>query len=267
MTVPFVSCLCPTFNRAPDYLHLVEEAVESFLRQDYPADRRELIILNDTPEQFLIPPCGTFDGENCRLGKDNIRIYNRQERITSLGEKRNALVELAIGDLLLPWDDDDISLPHRISQAVARVGPAHYWNPQRSWFLDARGLHHNHRHGYCHNASVFTGQAWKQVGGYPAVSGSEDADLDRLLKALGALPPRLSDDSSEWSYIYRWGVSSRHLSGQAGGPIGDPHAPHYRQIGQEAIIPGRFALRPHWREDYVARTRASLEQSSAGRPD
>jgi glycosyltransferase involved in cell wall biosynthesis len=50
---PFVSCICLTYNRAPNHLHLVGEAVESYLRQSYPADRRQLLILNDTPGQEL----------------------------------------------------------------------------------------------------------------------------------------------------------------------------------------------------------------------
>ena len=36
MHMPLVSCICPTYNRPPEYQHLVEEAIESFLRQDYP---------------------------------------------------------------------------------------------------------------------------------------------------------------------------------------------------------------------------------------
>jgi glycosyltransferase involved in cell wall biosynthesis len=51
--LPFVSCICLTYNRAPNHLHLIGEAVESYLRQTYPADRRQLLILNDTPGQEL----------------------------------------------------------------------------------------------------------------------------------------------------------------------------------------------------------------------
>jgi hypothetical protein len=51
---PFVSCICLTYNRAPNHLHLIGEAVESYLRQTYPAGyRRQLFILNDTPGQDL----------------------------------------------------------------------------------------------------------------------------------------------------------------------------------------------------------------------
>ena len=50
--VPLVSCICPTYNRPPRHQHLLEEAIASFLRQDYP--NKELIVLNDCPGQELI---------------------------------------------------------------------------------------------------------------------------------------------------------------------------------------------------------------------
>src|SRR5262245_8679210 len=46
---PSVSCMCLTYGRPP---HLVEEAIESFLRQDY-RGQKELIVLNDLFGQEL----------------------------------------------------------------------------------------------------------------------------------------------------------------------------------------------------------------------
>ncbi|MCL4258972.1 MAG: glycosyltransferase family 2 protein, partial [Anaerolineales bacterium] len=45
---PPVSCICPTYGR----VELLEEAIESFLRQDYPG-QKELIVLNDYAGQTL----------------------------------------------------------------------------------------------------------------------------------------------------------------------------------------------------------------------
>src|SRR5690349_243347 len=47
-----VSCICATYNRPPHFQWLLEEAIESFLRQDYA--EKELIVLNDCPEQELL---------------------------------------------------------------------------------------------------------------------------------------------------------------------------------------------------------------------
>jgi hypothetical protein len=41
----------------------------------------------------------------------------------------------------------------------------------------------------------------------------------------------------------------------------------YHQIGRQPVQPGTFVLRPHWREDYVRRTRTALDtdRAAAGR--
>jgi len=234
---PLVSWICPTDNLPPRLTHLLEEVVESFARQDY--RNRELVILNSTPGQTLV------------CDYPGVRVVNVAHRYPTLGDKLNALVELSRGDILLPCDHDDISLPWRTSQAVERLGAAHYWNPQRTWFMDGGGLHCDHAHGVCHNGSAFTRRGWQIVGGYPRTTGAQDAQMDALLKSLGAVPSPLSADPSSWSYIYRWGVSDIHLSGR------QPHEEHYASIGERPIVPGTYRLQPHWRQDYLALTRAA----------
>ena len=64
-----------------DHTVLIEEAVESFLRQDYL--RKELVILNDTPGQVI-----EFD-------HPRVKIINWPERYPTLGEKRNAAATFA----------------------------------------------------------------------------------------------------------------------------------------------------------------------------
>lgn len=233
--LPFVSCLCPTYNRVPAWQHLLEEALESFVRQDYPLERRELVLLTDAPRQELV----------CTAA--GVRIAHAPVRFASLGEKYNRLVELARGELLLPWEDDDISLPGRISQAVHRLGDAPYWNPQRTWFLEAhrQRLHHDHLHGVCHHAAIFRRSAWAAVGGYPAISGAQDQVMDGRLKALAPPPVPLADDPAHWQYLYRWGVSPCHLSGRAA------HDAFYHELGAQPVAPGQFVLTPHWRADYA----------------
>jgi hypothetical protein len=49
VSLPTVSRICLTFGR-PRFL---EEAIESFLRQDYPGEA-ELIVLNDLPRRNLL---------------------------------------------------------------------------------------------------------------------------------------------------------------------------------------------------------------------
>jgi hypothetical protein len=123
-SLPLVSCICPTYNRPPRYQHLLEEAIASFLRQDYP--NKELIVINDCPGQELI------------CDEPGVRVVNVAERFPSIGDKLNAAVGLARGELIARWDDDDISLPWRLSLSVERLGDADYFNPRCYWFLTTR---------------------------------------------------------------------------------------------------------------------------------
>lgn len=249
MSLPFVSCLCSTYNRFPDHGHLLCEAVESFLRQDY-AGPKELIILNDTPGQEIEEP-----------DLPDVCVINQSMRFESLGKKWNALVgwtEYADA-ILLPWDDDDISLPNRITQAVERLEDRYdHFNPRHVWYMDNAGLHHTHAQGYCHHAAAFTKELFNRVGRYsedPRHSGANDAHIDPKLMAEGRNAPPLTKNPREWTYIYRWSVSPTHASADT------PETGHlkYDWIGSRPIVPGTFALRPHWRQDYVALTKAYLE--------
>lgn len=197
---PLVSCICPTYGRAPDYLHLLEETVYWFLQQDYV--HKELILLNDARNQIL------------ECDYPGVRVINHFERYITLGDKYNALCNLAQGSIILPWEDDDISLPFRITQAVEYLGSHfEYFNPQQTWYQEDKKLFTSHKHGICHNASAFLKSAWEKVEGYPSCSGDQDRKMDEKLKKLNRTCTLLDKNPSEWSYIYRWGVSDLHLSG------------------------------------------------------
>src|SRR5947208_5700304 len=114
---PPVSCICPTYAR-PEVL---EEAIYSFLRQDYPG-KKELIILND------------YDQQTLAFEHPEVRVINVPTRFRTVGEKRNAAVALASHDLLFVWDDDDIYLPHRLSFSVARFERKKgFFKPDLAW--------------------------------------------------------------------------------------------------------------------------------------
>jgi glycosyltransferase involved in cell wall biosynthesis len=238
-----VSCICPTYNRPPGSQWLLEEAIESFLRQDYA--EKELIVLNDCAGQELV--CDAPD----------VVVINIPRRFSSLGEKLNAGMALASGSLLTNWDDDDISLPWRLSKSIERLADADYYNPHAYWYLNRNGLHSDHGMGVSQNCSLFRRSAFDVVNGYPHTSVNNDQVIHWRLTShpdvKQAEPANLRVD--EWFYIYRWGVSPVHLSG-GGSP--DTWSKH---IGQMPVIQGRYVLRPHWREEYVKTTRYALGMS------
>lgn len=218
-----VSCICPTHGRYPEYKHLVEECVASFLQQDYKGPK-ELIILNDCINQNLV------------TNIPDIRIINWPYWISSLGEKYNILCKNASGSIIFPWEDDDISLPHRISQGIDFLFENYdYFNPQHSFYHDGKTLHVNHRHGVCHNASCFTRDAWIKVGGYSQVSGNQDFVMDVKLKSLNKTAPALNNDIRSWSYIYCW-QRGFHLSGQS------DLVQAYRNYGNQKFTSGTFLV-------------------------
>lgn len=108
---PFVSVVCPTFNRREflPYLLYIWHC------QDYPADKRELLILDDSPHSNadLIEMMADAD---C----PNVRYVHSPERL-ALGKKRNMLNGMAQGEYILCFDDDDYYPPDKISYQVAHM--------------------------------------------------------------------------------------------------------------------------------------------------
>ncbi len=238
-SLPLISCICPTSNRVPERQYLVEEAIESFLRQSYP--RKELIVLNDCPGQELV------------CDAPGVRVVNVPTRFASLGEKYNAGIALARGDLIANWDDDDISLPWRLSLSVELLGDADAYNPGIFWFMRGGVLQRDAARNVGHNFSLFRRTAFDAVGGYPAISLGVDQAMEAALRAKVVCQggPNTGQDEltrDDWYYIYRWGVSPNHLSGSA-------DTDFWQRIGKLPVQTGRFELRPLWRMDYSVEAR------------
>lgn len=239
--LPLVSCICSTYNRPPTHTHLVEEAIESFLRQTYP--NKELIVLNDCPGQELL------------FNAPGVRVINVPERFPGLGEKHNAAIDAAQGELIAIWDDDDISLPWRLSLSVDRLGDADYFNPKRFWMMARDQLLPDPKTNVGHNLSLFRRSAYEHVGRYPPMGSGLDAAIDqslrRAVQCVGSEHVREGALTyHELYYIYRWGVSPMHLSAAGSKP-----EEKYDNVGARSVEPGHFQLRPAWRQDYVSETR------------
>lgn len=108
MSPPFVSVICPTYNRHR-FLPMV---IHQFQQQTYHKDRMELVILDDTAEPFDIAPY---------VAKDpRIRYYHETEKML-IPVKRNRLNKLAKGDIIVSMDDDDFYYPSRVKHAVTKL--------------------------------------------------------------------------------------------------------------------------------------------------
>lgn len=101
---PKITCITPTGNRHA----FVSLAVKNFLHQDYP--NRELIIIDD----------GKRSSKDSLPALPIIRYIRTKERLT-IGGKRNLACKLAMGDIIVHWDDDDWNAPWRLSYQVTSL--------------------------------------------------------------------------------------------------------------------------------------------------
>ena len=112
MSLPFVSCLTPTYNRRKFLPYLLD----IFRRQTYPVDRRELVILDDSDQsnQDLI--------DEFKKKYPNVQInYQYSTERLKLGKKRNMLNGLAKGDYIMYLDDDDYYCADKIRYTMTRM--------------------------------------------------------------------------------------------------------------------------------------------------
>lgn len=227
----------PTYNKFPHSGHLVEEAVESFLRQTY-LDA-ELLICNDTPGQELV-----FD-------HPRVRIFNLDQRFPTLGEKLNFMTGNSESELLCRWDDDDINLPWGLTwrHQVIEKQSADYVCPKRFWATNGDKT----SYGYGSFAQcMYKRIVHEKLGGYIASSFAEDNDFEVRARRAGFKVLGSKISQMETFYFYRWGTGSEHLSGY--GKDGDG----WKKIGARPVVSGRFELNPHWREDYAVRAKKKI---------
>jgi len=187
-----VSCLTATYGR----YSVLTEAVSCFLQQDY--ENKELVILNNHPVELI-----------CSLPQ--VTIYN-EPIYPTLGDCRNRLLDLAKGDLVRTWDDDDLYLPWAISQGVANIGDAPAWKPLRSWGwrVDRDQMYLG---GNKYEAAWTTKTDIAKKYGYISNSGgNEHNSLEIGLRKEGGIS-KTDMGASGASYIYRWGSGLCRISG------------------------------------------------------
>lgn len=199
--LPKIACICCTFLRP----QLLAEAVDGYLRQDYPVDRRELIIVDDA---------GQYEATAAdALAEHNVRLVSFPHRIRTLGEKRNLTAALASPDVdaYAVWDDDDVYLPWHLSQlAAALLAGAQWVRPARVWLDKRQRLELKAAGGLFHGAWAFTREAFAAVGGYPFMQSGQDQALarrfdQRRLVSHCQLAAAEAAGLTAWpGYVYRW---------------------------------------------------------------
>jgi O-antigen biosynthesis protein len=173
-TVPLISCIMPTHNRRA-FLAL---ALDCFDAQTYPS--KELVVIDD----------GTDAVSDLLEGRSGVRYAHLSGRMT-IGAKRNLACDLAQGQLIAHWDDDDWYGPRRLAEQAAPLleqtcdvtglvnthlleMPA-----ARFWTLSGE-LHHRMFVGDVHGGTLmFRKSLLRQGIRYPEANLAEDAALIR----------------------------------------------------------------------------------------
>lgn len=219
---PLVSCLMPTRDR-PSF---IEQSIALFLRQDHP--NCELILVDDGSEPV-----------RDRVAVDPRITYVRLEERATTGAKRNVAAEVARGEVLVCWDDDDWYGRGRLTAQVGPVlrGEADVTALGRSLFYDLR----EGQFWSC-TPKVHARMFFKQVVGgtlayrrssgvrFPDSSMAEDAALLRTLLSRGArLLPVPNEDL--FVYVRHGGNSWRFPHGRYVDPRG------WHRVAAPAFMP------------------------------
>ncbi len=161
---PRLSALLPTADRR----RFIPAAIAQFIAQN--RHDAELVILDDgtDPIADLIP------------GDARIR-YHREETLRVIGDKRNRLCELARGDILVHWDDDDWHAPDRLARQLAALDEsgADIVGLDRIDFLSDDGAqawryHWQGRGRWVYGASLAYRRAHWERHRFPALRSGED---------------------------------------------------------------------------------------------
>ena len=236
--LPFISAKCITYGR----VDTLEESLHSFLKQHYPADRCEMVIVNDYPSQKLM------------FEHPQVRIVNMDYTFNTIGEKENYATKVCQGDIICQWDDDDLAMPWHLQNV------AEHLTPDTDIIHWQTGVYYNGNAitdiTWIGNSGIaFRKSAWEAVGGHPDENAGYDMTFIESLHKNGK-KKFVTMDKAKASWFYMWGGRSYHMSGQGHDKPGRPnaiqrHSAHIEQLKFQGKIPvGNVQLVPRWKHDY-----------------
>jgi glycosyltransferase involved in cell wall biosynthesis len=237
--LPSISCKCITYGR----VDLLEESIQSFLRQKY-SGKKELVIINDYPLQKLY-----YD-------HPEIRIINLDTTFPTIGHKENFAVNSCQYDIIAVWDDDDIALPNHLSNI------AQYFKDGSDLLHWGRGVFFNEPDnlvitGLGNSGIVYSKKIWKKIGGHFLENAGYDMSFVIKIKEISDKIIIANPPDNEVSWFYMWGDRCYHMSGQGAdtgqGPSAlERHMEYIEKLRLEDKIQiGDIVLNPHWKKDYI----------------
>ena len=211
-----VTALCPTFRHPK----LLANSVALWKLQDYPLEKRRLIILDD----------GQTFGPCSEPGWD---LHSLPIRCRSISEKYNYMLDMmGPTDIVLVWEDDDLYLPGYVSAHVSAIlgNPRHCDTEETGElqsFIDYRNMAEyskpsrvlsdypgkiieENAAGRFHSSIAFTADLILRLGGWP---DTRRADFDQqLMSKLASEANKIVDPwpTGPIPFIYRWHSGAAH---------------------------------------------------------
>lgn len=229
-----ISVMTLTYQRH----HILEEAMESFLRQDFSGES-EMVIINDSPIVEYV------------FEHPKIRIINLKERFPSVGQKLKFGFSQCKYDYIYRLDDDDLLAPWALSHAWEDIKAHPDYEIYRS---DGHYYFENNKFlgigGSVNNGNVYTKKYLSRIE-IPEISCGEDYSMTFDFNAKIYNSPR-----KQKTMIYRWGMNTYHISGM--GKINNNAIYEWadRIVEEKAaerntnVESGLIVLRPHFQEEY-----------------
>lgn len=218
-----ISVITLTYKRK----NLLEEAVESFLRQD--VDDCEMIVINDCEDV-------TYEFTN----EKNVRVINVKERFPSVLDKLMYGFSIAKYDNMYRLDDDDLlsdlSLVKSIEAIKENPGYDIYRSKGHHYFLNNT---YQGDSGNVNNGNIYTKKYIKTIKEWPQNSFGEDYWITFSNNAK-------IHEYEHSSMIYRWGMDTYHLSGMTD----KTQEEMYNWVDRDTIETGFHTLKPKFYNNY-----------------
>lgn len=251
--LPMVSCWCAAYGR----VSCLEEAVESFLKQDYKGPK-ELVILND------------YAGQELHFDHPEVRVINVKEHIVPLGKKFNETIKHCKGKILFCWDDDDIFLPHRISYCVNKLknGVFHTRNiltENSAGLFEIPAVDMASQWPIAHPTHAYTRELFDSVGGFTESDwvGVDQLFMRKVAEKLGGHYDQ-EVKPEDIFIVYRFGSTGFYNTSAC--PIMTDNVSQVTADKLEASVKegkvplGKITLKPGWKQDYVKCLKTHLDK-------
>lgn len=221
-----ISVLTLTYQRH----HILEEAIQSFLEQDFEGDC-EMVVLNDSPEveyAFQHP---------------KVRIINHSTRFNSIGKKLEFGLKACKGDHVYRLDDDDLMTPWAISLVhkyiLENPGKDIYRCHHHYFFVNNK---FDNKSSSINNGNCYSRQFIDKIE-FPNTSGNEDNTITFWKNA-----EIFNGDEGRYSMIYRWGMGTYHISGMGNYENNEYVLSRTDELSDKES--GLIELKPNFMNDY-----------------